>query len=161
MTSATQSQDGARDFDFLLGRWHIVNRRLVARLQNSQDWETFEASNNAWLLPGGIGNIDEYRSEHWPDFVGMTLRIHDPASRKWSLYWVDNKGNALQPPVVGSFSKGVGVFEGSDVLRGQPVRVRFTWTVIDHYSARWEQAFSPDNGQTWETNWTMAFSRDS
>jgi hypothetical protein len=24
---------------------------------------------------------------------------------------------------------------------------------------RWEQAFSPDGGQSWETNWKMTFRR--
>jgi hypothetical protein len=26
-------------------------------------------------------------------------------------------------------------------------------------SPRWEQAFSPDGGTTWETNWVMDFTR--
>jgi hypothetical protein len=38
------------------------------------------------------------------------------------------------------------------------VHVRFVWLRLGPNSARWEQAFSFD-GQTWETNWTMAFTR--
>jgi hypothetical protein len=26
-------------------------------------------------------------------------------------------------------------------------------------SAHWDQAFSPDGGQSWETNWTTDFTR--
>lgn len=38
-------------------------------------------------------------------------------------------------------------------------KVRFTWTAIPGEHPRWEQAFSNDAGQTWETNWKMEFFR--
>jgi hypothetical protein len=36
-----------------------------------------------------------------------------------------------------------------------------SWVVHDRrpVRARWEQAFSEDSGQTWETNWVMVFGR--
>jgi hypothetical protein len=39
------------------------------------------------------------------------------------------------------------------------MRVRFVWSQITATSARWEQAYSPEAGKTWETNWTMEFCR--
>ncbi|WP_171981925.1 hypothetical protein [Brevundimonas sp. LM2] len=41
----------------------------------------------------------------------------------------------------------------------RPVVARFTWSDIGPASARWSQAFSYDDGATWETNWVMVFSR--
>jgi hypothetical protein len=29
------------DFDFYVGTWEVANRRLTARLADSQDWEEF------------------------------------------------------------------------------------------------------------------------
>jgi hypothetical protein len=37
--------------------------------------------------------------------------------------------------------------------------VRFTWSGITTPTLRWEQAFSDDGGETWETNWIMEITR--
>ena len=80
-------------------------------------------------------------------------------TRQWSIYWASNQKGTLDPPVVGSFANGVGVFEGRDQLEGRPIVMRFVWSGITETSARWEQAFSPDEGRTWETNWIMTMTR--
>ena len=36
---------------------------------------------------------------------------------------------------------------------------RAPWSIVTKDALRWEQAFSPDAGSTWETNWTMDFTR--
>jgi hypothetical protein len=61
--------------------------------------------------------------------------------------------------VVGSFSGDTGVFEGPDTLEGRPIRVRYTWSRVSTGSPRWEQAFSEDDGETWETNFVSEFTR--
>jgi hypothetical protein len=65
----------------------------------------------------------------------------------------------LQPPVAGAFRDGRGVFDGPDDLGGKPILVRYEWSDISANSARWQQAFSQDNGATWKANWIMDFSR--
>jgi hypothetical protein len=37
--------------------------------------------------------------------------------------------------------------------------VRYIWSRITPNSAHWEQAFSPDAGKSWETNWEMQLKR--
>lgn len=160
MSRTRPERDGAHDFDFQTGRWRIRNERLVKRLQGCTDWERFEATQQARLLPGGIGNIDDFVTDHWPGFVGMSLRLYNPHTRLWSIYWVTNQDGVLRPPVVGAFGDdGVGIFEGRDEENGQPILVRFTWSGITKTSARWEQDFSPDEGRTWERNWIMTMTR--
>src|SRR5262245_34436666 len=74
MQSVATHRDGSHDFDFWPGRWRVRNERLVKRLQGCTEWETFEARVEARLLPGGLGNVDEFHTDHWPGFVGMSFR---------------------------------------------------------------------------------------
>jgi hypothetical protein len=156
-----------RDFDFLIGTWHTRQRRLKARLQGCSDWETFTATSRVQQLPGGVANFDTLVAEAWqPGWVGMSLRIFNPQSRLWSIYWVTNEGGGIDaasgqlcPPVVGRFVGEEGLFEGEDLFEGRPIRVRFRWQRHGADRARWEQAFSADGGQSWEVNWVMDFER--
>ena len=162
--AATATADPqAHGFDFLMGTWNVQNTFLAKRLQHSHEWLKFQATGLEQPLRTGTGNLEYYLTSHWPDFVGMALRLYDPAAHEWTIYWSDNRfsSGTLQPPLTGTFHGDVGVFEGADHLGALPITVRFTWHVIDHDHARWSQAFSGDHGVTWETNWTMDFTRTS
>jgi hypothetical protein len=157
---------GVRDFDFLFGRWRVHNERLRERLAGSTDWQCFDAIAECRPILGGAGNIDEFVTDEFEPtvFFGMTLRLFDRATQRWSIYWASDRSGRLEPPVIGGFEEGIGRFDGDDVHDGRPVRVRFVWSVpgpdrAHGEQAHWEQAFSADGGRTWETNWRMHFTR--
>ena len=152
--------DGRHDFDFWMGAWKVRNRCLRERLKGSTDWVEFEAAVTARPLPGVLGNEDEFRTDYDGGFVGMSFRFFDPERKTWSIYWADSRRpGKLDVPVVGSFSGDTGSFQGADTLAGKPILVRFDWSGVRTPTPRWEQAFSPDGGRTWETNWVMEFTR--
>jgi hypothetical protein len=164
MHSNNNDVAGSRAFDFLLGDRKVINRRLVKRLQGCDEWETFEAWQTNCTLPGRIGNLDDFIAGSWrPGYVGLSLRLFNPQTGLWSIFWLDNQTGGLDrsglmlPPVVGKFENGTGVFEGKDELDGRPIRVRYTWSDVDTARPRWEQAMSGDDGKTWEMNWSMVF----
>jgi len=150
----------ARDFDFWMGSWNVRNRLLRARLRGSDDWEEFAATAVARPILDGLGNEDEFRTGYRGGFVAMSFRFFDPVSRRWSIYWADaRRPGQLDPPVIGGFSGDTGTFDGTDTFEGRPIRVCFVWSGVTTPAPRWEQAFSDDGGDTWETNWIMDFSR--
>jgi hypothetical protein len=150
----------ARDFDFWMGRWNVRNRYLRTRLAGSADWDEFESTSVARPLLDGIGNEDEFRTDYDGGFIGMSFRFYDPDEDRWAIYWADTRRpGVLDPPVFGSFDSDVGVFQGTAAFEGRPIVMRFTWSEIATPTPRWEQAFSDDDGRTWETNWIMEFKR--
>jgi hypothetical protein len=168
MCSTTSTPAKAdRDFDFLIGTWHTRQRRLKRRLQGCDEWEVFDATSRVQQLPGGVANFDTLVAEAWrPGWVGMSLRVFDPRTDLWSIYWITNDGGGidaasgqLSPPVVGRFAGDEGLFAGEDLFEGRPIRVRYRWLRQGPDRARWEQAFSADRGQSWEVNWVMDFER--
>jgi hypothetical protein len=80
---------------------------------------------------------------------------------EWSLWWLDGRSPSgpLDPPVRGRFENGIGTFHGETTVDAKQVGVRFLWSQITPASARWEQAYSPDGGKTWDGNWVMEFRR--
>ncbi|MET0893075.1 MAG: hypothetical protein ABWY01_05850 [Pseudoxanthomonas sp.] len=149
------------DFDFVLGDWEVRHRRLNERLVNCQEWTEFGGAMSTHRILGGFGNIEDNRLD-FPqgEFRAAALRSYDPNTETWAIWWLDGRfPGQLDVPVRGRFKDGVGSFFAEDSLHGVAIKVRFLWSRSDADNLRWEQAFSADDGITWETNWTMDFAR--
>ena len=146
------------DFDFLVGKWKMYHRRLDKRLENCKEWTEFESVDSNYKILSGTADMDIYSTTQMPGlegkmFEGITLRLFDPKTRLWRLYWVASNVGVLDPPVVGSFENRVGHFFAKDTFNGKNIIMVFRWDVRDKDHPIWSQAFSPDNGKTWEWNW--------
>ncbi|MFC7546693.1 hypothetical protein [Plantactinospora sp. GCM10030261] len=152
--------DGRTDFDFIFGRWRVRNRKLRDNTDpDCTEWIEFDATTHAEPILGGLGHVDRIWAEAPPGeepFEGYTLRQFDPRARVWRIWWASSRRPGhLDPPVEGAWRDGRGTFECDDVIGGRPVRVRFEWTNDGPDTARWQQSFSYDGGQTWRVNWVM------
>ena len=150
--SATSSQN---DFDFLVGKWVLKDKKLKSRLTNSNEWIEFESTVEMHKLLNGIGNMDVYRTMvDGKPFEGIAIRLFNPQTKLWSIYWVDSNVGVMDAPVVGSFEGNIGKFYCKDKYKGKDIVVVFIWDKTDPDNPVWSQAFSPDNGKTWEVNAT-------
>ncbi len=101
----------------------------------------------------GLGNIDRYTDQaSGKPYEGVALRLFNPATRLWSIYWADSNAVTLDPPAVGPFENGIGHFFARDTYRGHPTIVVFRWGARNRNPPVWSQAFSVDDGKTWEWN---------
>ena len=159
MTTTTET-GGPSGFDFFVGDWHVQNRRLRERLNNSNEWEEFDGISHSRHILNGLGNIDEVSLNRAAGAVqGFTLRLFNPITQEWSLSWSDSQSGTLLPPMIGRFLDGIGEFYAQEVHENRTVLSRFIWSGIMANSCHWEQALSANGGRTWETNWTMDFTR--
>ena len=160
MTETITAASGLQDFDFFVGDWTVRHRQLRTRLAGDTEWLEFSSRCRMRKILGGAGNFDEI-SVPSPRgaYNGATLRLYDAEAGTWSIHWLDSRNPVLEAPMVGRFDQGIGLFHADETFEGRPIKVRFIWTPVSAEACRWEQAFSPDDGRTWETNWIMDFAR--
>ena len=155
VASATSSQ---HDFDFLIGKWKIHNRRLKTRLNNCTEWIEFDAFGECRKILSGIGNIDSFQAKfEGKPLEAMSLRLFNSKTKLWGIYWATAATGVLDVPQVGSFENKIGRFFARDTFEEKEVIVQFYWDATKPEAPTWSQAFSPDNGKTWEWNWYMTF----
>ncbi|MGB4769846.1 MAG: hypothetical protein WBP58_00195 [Chitinophagaceae bacterium] len=156
--SATSS---AGDFDFLVGKWRVENRKLRERLNNNNTWDSFPSEIHLEKALGGFANVERYLMPSAEKmFEGLALRLFNPETRLWTIYWMDTSNPVMDThPVTGSFEDGVGKFYAMMEYGGLPCLVIYQWDARDPKKPIWSQAFSVDHGETWEWNWYMHLER--
>jgi hypothetical protein len=157
----TASETSSRnDFDYLIGKWSIRNRSLREPLAGSDDWKVFDATQELRPVLLGLGNVDVFHTElDGRPFEGLTVRLFDPQTRLWTIYWADSNAMTLDGGKIGSFDGDEGDFFGREVVADKDVIVRFHWDKRDPEAPIYSRAFSVDAGLTWEWNWYSNFSR--
>ncbi|GAA1139820.1 hypothetical protein GCM10009630_43380 [Kribbella jejuensis] len=148
------------DFDFLNGYFDVRHRTLKQALAGCAEWLEYDGTTTARTYFDGQISIDEMRFPTKGSY-GLSLRLFDPIAQEWSIWWVDSRTMQLYPPVRGGWAADGSSCRlvGEDTLDGKPILCSYEWSDITDETAHWEQAFSPDGGLTWETNWIMDFTR--
>jgi hypothetical protein len=159
--AATITRDGQRDFDFETGTWAIRMKRLAHPLSGSSEWVSPDGYSHivrkVWNGRASLAELENDRPT--AHFDGLMLRLYDPRSHEWSIYWGSSKTGTLDTPLVGHFTNGRGEFFQHDKYQGKPILVRVVYSDITPTSFHTEQAYSPDDGKTWETNLSQSFTR--
>lgn len=160
--TGTSARDGVHDFDFLNGDWTVTYSRLRHPLAHAHDWYSFPATSRVTPMWNGQGQVQD-GDLHSPlgDFYGLTVRMYNPKTHQWSLYWGTTEIGVQRTPEIGQFgSDGIGLFYANDTFKGKNVIVRYKWWP-DATHPHFEQSYSIDGGKTWEANWKSYYTRAS
>jgi hypothetical protein len=160
---AAGAPHGPRDFDAFLGRWQVRHRSLKQRLAGSNDWEEFHGTSHWQSILGGSANFNESVVQRaGATYQSLGLRAYDAKTAVWTDWSLSGRDpTKITVDGVGRFANGVGTFFTDDTFAGKPIRVRGIFTPLSATAMRWEQAFSPDGGRSWETNYVMEHTRMS
>ena len=159
--SPAVGQGPEHDFDRFFGSWTVQHRRLKTRLAGKNDWEDYDGATSWRPLLGGIANCnDSITHRAGASYRTLGLRACDPKTGAWADWSLDARDPLkIDPPGIGRFELGVGVFLSDETFDGKPIRVRGQFSTLSPTVSQWDQAFSPDGGQTWETNYVMRYTR--
>jgi hypothetical protein len=165
LQKSSAERNGQHDFDFLVGTWKFHLKRLTKRLAGSNDWVEYDGTTACRKVLDGRGEVEEMNVDN-PEkhfhIQGLAMRLYNPASRQWSIYWVNGADGIMEPnPMVGQFTNGRGEFYNQQIYEGRAVYARFLWTDTDTREPHFEQSFSTDGGKTWEVNWITTQTRIS
>ncbi len=155
LQASPAKQDGQHDFDFEMGHWNIHLKRLLRPLSGSTTWVEFDGTSVTRAVWNGRAELEQFETDSVAGghIEGLTLRLYNPESRQWSLYWANSKDGGVVAPQIGGFKNGRGEFFGQDTLNGRAILIRFVWSDTATSSPHFEQSFSDDGGKTWELNW--------
>lgn len=148
-------RDGQHDFDFEIGSWNIHLKRRLNPLTGSNTWVEFDGTSVTRKVWDGRSQLEEFETDSATSghIEGLTLRLYNPETHQWSLYWANSKGGPIYPPQIGQFKDGRGEFYAQDMLNGKSIFIRFIWSDTNTNKPHFEQSFSDDGGKTWEVNW--------
>jgi hypothetical protein len=152
--SQGSARDGQRDFEPLLGSWKYHLKRRLNPLTGSSQWVDLVGTGVCYPLWDKRAQLDTFLAHGTSGRIeGLTLRLYDPKTGQWRLYWANSKDGVVVVPQIGEFKDGHGEFYAQDTLNEKSILVRFDWTGLTTSSPHFEQSFSADGGKTWEVNW--------
>ena len=121
--SVSDKRDGQHDFDFLVGSWKFHLKRLKRRLVGSTEWVEFDGTTVCRKVLDGRAEVEEMNVESVDKrthIQGLALRLYNPESHQWSIYWVNGADGVLEAnPMVGEFNNGRGEFYNQQVYRAE------------------------------------------
>jgi len=148
-------RDGTHDFDWDAGTWRTHQRRLVHPLTGSTTWVTYTGTDVVSKIWDGA-----YRAAIQADGASghleiFSVRLYNPDAHQWSIYFTNPASGTLTIPLTGSFADGRGEFVDQEPYQGRMILVRFSVSDFSEKTCHFEQAFSADDGKTWETNFIV------
>lgn len=162
VAAQTRTADAhVHDFDFEFGSTWTAHLRLLGhRLVGAHDWIDFHGTLLTHKLWTGQGNMSELVVTNGKsNIVGGALHLYNPDTRQWSVWFANAITGTLGVPSVGHFENGRGLLYDREAYNGRMVYVRQIFSNVSPHTFDFDQAFSADNGKTWETNLTIRYTR--
>jgi hypothetical protein len=146
-------------FDYQLGAWRVHVSRLLDPGGASARWTRYDGTHVVTPLLNGSANIGVLEiAGPTGSIEGLQLRTYDPSTGQWKLAFASASDGKVQPPSIGRFENGQGVFFDSTRIGGRQARVRAVATRLTETTYRDVISYSTD-GSTWHPLWIASYAR--
>jgi len=153
-------RDGSHDFDFALGNWTTEVTIIKDPFNKPDEQIHLRGTKVARPIWNGKGWIEEIGADgpdvHWQ---GATIFLYDPSAHQWSQNYVDSSEGRMEPPSIGQYRDGKLEFYSQEVVGGQSMLIRGTWTIMSKDLHSYEAARSNDGGRTWHNSFIAKVTR--
>ena len=155
LASQAPARDGRHDFDWDIGTWKTHQKRLLHPLTGSTTWVEYNGTDQVRRIWDGA-NVGQIEADGPASHLEiLTMRLYNPETHEWSIYFTNPASGTLSAPAVGVFKDGRGEFFDQEAYNGRTILLRFSISDITPTSVRFAQAFSADGGKTWEENFIV------
>jgi hypothetical protein len=146
-------------FDYQFGAWRVHVSRLLDPGGASARWTRYDGTHVVAPLLNGSANIGVLEiGGPAGNIEGLQLRTFDPSTRRWKLAFASGSDGKVQPPSIGRFENGQGVFFERTRIGGRLARVRTVATRLTETTNRDVISYSTD-GSTWHPLWIASYAR--
>lgn len=146
-------------FDYQFGTWRVHVARLLEPGSASPRWAQYDGTHVVTPLFNGTANIGVLEIAGPAGSIeGLQLRTYDSSTEQWKLSFASGSDGDVQPPSVGRFANGQGIFFDSARIGGRPAHVRTVATRLTQTSYRDVISYSSDD-RTWHLLWIASYSK--
>jgi hypothetical protein len=145
-------------FDYQFGAWRVHVSRLLDPGSTSPHWAQYDGTHVVTpLLDGANIGVLEIAGPAGR-IEGLQLRAYDPSMGRWKLSFASGSDGKVQPPSIGHFTNGQGVFLDTTRIGGRAARVRTVATRLTETTYRDAISYSTD-GSTWHPLWIASYTK--
>jgi hypothetical protein len=146
-------------FDYQFGSWRVHVSRLLDPGGARARWTRYDGTHVVTPLLNGSANVGVLEvAGPTGSIEGLQLRTYDPSTERWKLAFASSSDGEVQPPSIGRFENGQGVFFDGTRIGGRQARVRTVTTRLTETTYRDVISYSTD-GNTWHPSWIASYAR--
>jgi hypothetical protein len=145
--------------DYQFGAWRVHVSRLIDPGSPNERWAQYDGTHVVTPLLNGTANIGVLElAGPTGSIEGLQLRTFDPSTGQWKLSFASGRDGVVQPPSIGRFENGQGVFFDSSRIGGRPARVRTISMRLTETTYRDVTSYTLDGG-TWRPSWIASYTK--
>lgn len=140
-------------YDFWVGEWDL-------KWTDAQG-KPGHGTNTIRKILDGVVIEENFRATEggFSGYKGKSVSVYNPQRKSWHQAWVDNQGGYID--LLGRIDGEKRIFqtgerEGPD---GKPIISRMVFYDIRPESFTWDWESSSDDGDTWDLNWRIHYTR--